>query len=336
MALCNDNLWGYTTDIIATYRVTWLEAAVVNPCWTSMLVFHVEGDGGHLFGEELNKQKYRTSVRGSCVSYLMPWEDIIRELRENYLDTDLLELPRRQSCLKYLLRVHLNVAGQNLEKHLRQLRVRPFVLLLLLDFLIQRQHELFRNKGSPEELRRKMRRIVQEEYPETEAHVPEGLRQGHVPPSIAALVREQKEQQAKGGGDKDQLDRRPKLFREKHATPGDRSTGVSECLEGVRPMAVCVDRSRASATTPAEAREGAFSGFGHLLVRTGNQFLPQWCPQYFLQVLPFVIPRMVSRADFFDDQEPWRRTLFADAPRVPVQAFVRGFARCERVQQSEH
>ena len=80
--------------------------------------------------------------------------------------------------------MHLNVAGQNLEKHLRQLRVRPFVLLLLLDFLIQRQHELFRNKGGPEEPRRKMRRIVQEEYPETEAHVPEGLRQEHAPPSI--------------------------------------------------------------------------------------------------------------------------------------------------------
>ena len=50
--LCNDNLWGYTTEIISRYKVRWPEAAIVCPCWTSMLVFYVEGDGGHLFGEE--------------------------------------------------------------------------------------------------------------------------------------------------------------------------------------------------------------------------------------------------------------------------------------------
>ena len=37
MGLCNDNLWGYVTDIIAKYQVRWLEAAIVSPCWTSML-----------------------------------------------------------------------------------------------------------------------------------------------------------------------------------------------------------------------------------------------------------------------------------------------------------
>ncbi len=32
MVLCNDNLWGYTTDLIAKYRVRWIEAAIVSPC----------------------------------------------------------------------------------------------------------------------------------------------------------------------------------------------------------------------------------------------------------------------------------------------------------------
>ena len=31
MAVCNDNFWGYTTDIIAKYRVRWIEAAIVLP-----------------------------------------------------------------------------------------------------------------------------------------------------------------------------------------------------------------------------------------------------------------------------------------------------------------
>ena len=45
------------------------------------------------------------------------------------------------------------------------------------------------------------------------------------------------------------------------------------------------------------------------------------------QVLPFVIPLMVSGADFREEEQPWRLQKFEDAPRVPVQDFVRGFAR---------
>ena len=77
----------------------------------------------------------------------MPWQDIVEELQKNYLDKEFLEIPRRQDWLQCLMTVHLNVAGQNFEKHLRQLRVRPFVLLLLLEFLIDRNHEVFRGSS---------------------------------------------------------------------------------------------------------------------------------------------------------------------------------------------
>ena len=53
MVLCNDNLWGYTTDLIAKYQVRWIEMAIVSPCWTSMLVYYVEEDRGHLMNEEV-------------------------------------------------------------------------------------------------------------------------------------------------------------------------------------------------------------------------------------------------------------------------------------------
>ena len=59
-----------------------------------MMVFYVEGDGGHLFDEQLNEQRWKTMVRGSCVSYIMLWEDILCELRENCLDKEFYELPR--------------------------------------------------------------------------------------------------------------------------------------------------------------------------------------------------------------------------------------------------
>ena len=44
MALGNDNMWGYVTSLIARYKVRWIEMAAILPCWTSMIVYYVEGD----------------------------------------------------------------------------------------------------------------------------------------------------------------------------------------------------------------------------------------------------------------------------------------------------
>jgi hypothetical protein len=148
MILCNDNFWGYTTDILYKYKVRWLEAAIVQPCWTTMLVFYAEGDFGHLMNEVMGKQAYRTAVRGSCCSFHMPWEDILHELQEKCESKSLLEVPRPQECLKYLWRAHLRVSGVDFKKQLKQLHVRPFVLLRLLYFLIDQGHEVRENATS--------------------------------------------------------------------------------------------------------------------------------------------------------------------------------------------
>ena len=71
MGLCNDNLWGYTTDVISKYQVRWIETAIVSPCWTTMLVYYVEGDRGHLMGEEVGQQQFRTKVRSTSCSFHM-------------------------------------------------------------------------------------------------------------------------------------------------------------------------------------------------------------------------------------------------------------------------
>ena len=55
MALANDNLWGYTSDIIAKYKVRWIEMAAVLPMWTSMIVYYVEGHEGHTMHEEVGR-----------------------------------------------------------------------------------------------------------------------------------------------------------------------------------------------------------------------------------------------------------------------------------------
>ena len=143
MALCNDNMWGYSSALLAKYKVRWIEMAAVLPCWTSMIVYYVEGDYGHLMTEQVGRQQYRTIVRGHCYSFIMPWEDVLDDSMRNLSDNDLASLPRDEECMKYLLRIHLRVAGRDFHQHLKQVHLRPFVLVLLLDYLIQQGHEVF-------------------------------------------------------------------------------------------------------------------------------------------------------------------------------------------------
>ena len=60
----------------------------------------------------------------------MPCEDILVCLKRNCLDKGLTELPRPAEVMKYVLRVHMNVGGTDLRKTLKQVHVRPYVLVL--------------------------------------------------------------------------------------------------------------------------------------------------------------------------------------------------------------
>ena len=75
--------------------------------------------------EQVFQKKFRTAARGLPMSFHMPTQDILQVLRRKCADPDLTELPRPEECLKYLLRVHVRVAKQDLAKHLRQVHVRP-------------------------------------------------------------------------------------------------------------------------------------------------------------------------------------------------------------------
>ena len=196
MALCNDNMWGYATHLIAKYKVRWIEAAVVLPCWTNMIVYYIEGDYGHLMTERLGKQQFRTAVRGHCFSFQVPWEEILQCLKNTVDDITVSGLPRDEECLKYLLRLHIKVAGEDFTKNLKQVHLRPFVLVLLLHDLIEHKHEAFAGKGSAETLKQRMRKAVEQKYPEREGHLPESERQGFIPPGIQQLLEERAKERA--------------------------------------------------------------------------------------------------------------------------------------------
>ena len=140
MALCNDNLWGYATYVIAKYKVRWIELAAVLPVWTHMVVYYIEGDYGHVMKEPIAKKSYRTAVRGHCFSLIMPWEEIIKCIDGMMSDAELSCLPWCPDQLKYLVRLQLKVAGQDYEKHLKEVKLRPFILVKHLTELINRRH----------------------------------------------------------------------------------------------------------------------------------------------------------------------------------------------------
>eukprot|EP00973_Karenia_brevis_P022419 3086381-Karenia_brevis.AAC.1 len=70
----------------------------------------------------MGHRKIRIAVRGSCVSYPMPWEDMWEQMNQHRADRNVLDIPGPQDCLKYMLRVHLQVNGVDFKK---QVIVRP-------------------------------------------------------------------------------------------------------------------------------------------------------------------------------------------------------------------
>ena len=111
-----------------------------------------------------------------------------------------------------------------LKVHIRHLCVQPFILVLPLEFLIDRLHTAFRGKGSPAELKTRMRDIVAEEYPEREPNVPYSEREGYVPESILTTMQEMEEEQREGELAGKHWCRKKQLFRDKNATPGGSRT----------------------------------------------------------------------------------------------------------------
>ena len=209
-----------------------------------------------------------------------------------------------------------------MEKHIRGLRVRPCVLFKLLCFLIDRGHETFRDKGSPQELKERVRQTVEKEYPETQGHLPEEQREGEVPSSLLQYLREAEETRRKEEASGQKWDKRLKLFRTKNATPGDGARSVDSCLDDIRPNILAMGSSASALTDPHTAKVTALEqygidnaqgcgsnsqtpeadapeaepidGTGALHVQSDTKMVNQWDSSYPSRILPFVIPKNVS------------------------------------------
>eukprot|EP00973_Karenia_brevis_P047573 6602714-Karenia_brevis.AAC.1 len=94
-----------------------------------------------------------------------------------------------------------------------------------------------------------MRIAVEKEYPDAEKHLPECDCLGIIPSSVEKLFWEHEREKRRAESEKN------KLWKLKHATPGDAPQPIEKCLDHLRPQTVCMDRSTTAASDPATLRE---------------------------------------------------------------------------------
>jgi hypothetical protein len=341
MALTNDNFWGYTCDIIAMYKVRWIEMAAVLPLFTTMMVFYVEGHEGHTMNAVVGQQEWRTSVKGQCFSFVMPWSQIIREFDKRMQNqTDLADLPRNGDTLKYMFRLQLRVAATWLDKDLKQIHLRPFVLIRLLCFIMMRHPNLLRSIHVGDNLQRVVEEMVHRTYPEHEAEKPEKERSGQIPEAIKEILEEEVQEE-----EEKSRKCRKILIKEKTGIPSQAvSESVDAAMADVEPRCCILDADPHACNTQRELRTAAFEQFSdkgleedQLQLTTSNRFEDQWRGDYVSKALALSIPREISGPDFLPRKS--RRHPEGDATasgeaEVTMTDFLRGFAR--RVENPCH
>ena len=86
------------------------------------------------------------------------------------------------------MRLHLKVGDCDMEQHLKEVQIRPFVLLLLLKELINRRHGAFDDNIHAQRLKERMERAVAMRYPEQEPDAPDDEKQGTIPPFASRRI----------------------------------------------------------------------------------------------------------------------------------------------------
>ena len=214
MCLANDNFTGFATELLYLYWVRWIELAVASPVFTCMIVYYIEGDRGHLLEERVGEATHATVVRGNAYSFHMPWEQLLRKLNQACDDLTCGTLPHEEEALAQMVQYNLRIGDlTELNEFVPQAKLRPFVVKKLLEHLIDRRHPALVGEHKNlhgEALRAHVCRLVDERYPEQEASLPEGQRQGTIPPAVEYIMRQAQERP---------VDSRRSPFVLKNATP---------------------------------------------------------------------------------------------------------------------
>jgi len=300
LALANDNFYGYIRELLVKENVTWLECACSNLVWSTILVYYLEEPYGNLMQDSMEGAQARTQARGNLFSFSLPWEDIEQrcsEAQQNWSKTsqavrNAWQLPHEETILSTLLNVHIVGGTTDLAAHLQGAKMRPAVVLKLIDILRDSGYPGYTaDFNSKEQVQRRMMEMYTSKYGD-EAFIPDKIKE-----AIAQAHR------AKLTGDS--------LILEKNATPSEPPNAVSTTEKHLRPISIVAQRSGKSSGTSYEEHGNVLARFQTIEIQTGSTMLDQHLPQYLGFAHPFTMPVAVGGYDV-RGKPRWRRPSATD------------------------
>ena len=165
-ALANDNWYGYPTELLYKHKVRWIEAAAASPLWTSVVTYYVEADRGHLVEETLHRAEHRTAVRGNVSSFSLPWEEVLAAFApEANTRMPWTKLPHKRKVMQAMVKITVKGMLHNEAiEWVAGARIRPWVVVALLQHLIDLQHPMCDNHISPEKAKEEVKQRVTQRY----------------------------------------------------------------------------------------------------------------------------------------------------------------------------
>ena len=117
--------------LFVDHEVTWLEATIASPVFTGLVTYYIEGaqeHRHHLMEETITQPQRAYGVRGSLFSFLLPWEQIQRDVRRTVMEGDLSEWPLSPAQVGRVLRVRFMKGPVEIINKFKELSVRAKVL----------------------------------------------------------------------------------------------------------------------------------------------------------------------------------------------------------------
>ena len=141
-ALACDNFIGYAHEFILEHRVTWLEATIALPVFSGLVTYYIEGPPAarrNLMDTPVAQAHLSYGVRGNLFSFLLPWEQVLRQLHDKVEDGDLSQWPLSPEHVRQDVRVRFERGQESLVDKWRDLYVRSGVVKRMAEIYIDRK-----------------------------------------------------------------------------------------------------------------------------------------------------------------------------------------------------
>ena len=309
-ALCNDNFIWYFHASIVQQRVTWLETTIAGPVFSSLVIYYLEGDKdskwGNFMDTPVGKAPRSWGVRGNIFQFLLPWEDVLRQLFEKVEDGDPSQWPLSPAVARHIVRVRFVRGASDVVQNFGELTVRSAVVKKLAEIYIERNiqelqqrpgvlkiHTYRRCANVAASLKAHVHERVDASYP-VEAH---GQQNGALLPGLVDIVEITSEQNSNST--------RGTTFDDKQSTPHDRARNVQSTFAYVRPTLVTNEAESHNAFAPEVVAEHAMKHIVDMPLQMSNQFEDQFISKYMPPFFPWALNYDCGGAQYPDLFTDW-------------------------------